>query len=600
MKDKAYKILKEIYGYETFREYQEEIILKIAEGSNALVIMPTGGGKSLCYQIPSLLRDGVGIVVSPLIALMQDQVTALKENGVEASFLNSTLSSEEQGEVFGKLRRKEIDILYLAPERLLTDYMLEFLKEIKIGLFAIDEAHCVSQWGHDFRKDYMELSRLADHFPDVPRVAMTATADHLTRKEILSKLSIEEANTFVTGFDRKNISYHIKEKDNPKKQLKDFLETQKGNSGIVYCLSRKKVEETAKFLSNLGYLALPYHAGMSAEKREKNQNKFLKKNNVIMVATIAFGMGIDKPDVRFVFHMDLPKSIEAYYQETGRAGRDGEPSIAYMLYGLQDMVLLRRFIDVSDAPAMIKNLEKRKLDHLVSLCETVECRRAMLLQYFGDTYVGNCKSCDNCLMTPIKVDVSKESLMAVSCVFRTGQSFGVLHLINVLRGSDSEKVSKFGHDRTSTFGIGKHLSASAWSAIFRQLIMSGYLKADEEKFGALVFTPSTANFLKERPPVFIKNLPKDKKKKKTKEEVTSLEASDELFEALKICRSEFAKESGFPAFYIFHDKTLKQMAALKPKTLDEMANISGVGAKKLEKYGAKHLEVIQRFLEENP
>lgn len=602
--DKAYSLLKKVYGYDSFKGNQEKIISAICSGRNALVIMPTGGGKSICYQLPSLLRDGVGIVISPLIALMQDQVNTLHELGVRAGFLNSSLDSQEQADVFRNLRNGQYDILYLAPERLLTDYVLDFLKEIKIALFAIDEAHCVSQWGHDFRKDYLELGRLAEIFPQVPRIALTATADDLTRKEILSKLSIDGSDLYVAGFDRPNISYHIVEKNNPKKQLLDFLRRHKKihgslSSGIVYCLSRNSVDKTAEFLRANGYEALPYHAGMTSKQRELNQNAFLRNDDLIMVATIAFGMGIDKPNVRFVVHMDLPKSMEAYYQETGRAGRDGLPSEAWMFYGLQDVVLLRKFIECSEAPEKIKALEKKKLDRLLGLCEAASCRRIALLNYFGDSYEKNCNACDNCISPPQTVDVSEEARMAVSCVYRTGQMFGIAHNINVLRGAVNEKITRFGHDGLSTYGIGKHLSVGEWNAVIRQLIVSSYLKSEDEKFGALVFNEQTHLFLKNKTPVFIKKTVKTKKDlsaKASRSEVFEENSTSlSLFEALKECRLAFSKKVKLPPYFIFHDKTLKEMAEVRPRTLEEMGSISGVGASKLSKYGAEHLKVIEDF-----
>ncbi|MFZ0789834.1 MAG: DNA helicase RecQ, partial [Chromatiaceae bacterium] len=491
------EILGRVFGYTGFRGAQQEVIERVAGGGDALVLMPTGGGKSLCYQIPALLRPGTGVVVSPLIALMQDQVDALRQLGVRAAFLNSSLPINEQQAVEQALLSGNLDLLYVAPERLLTDRFLALLNRVAIALFAIDEAHCVSQWGHDFRPEYIQLNLLHERWPQVPRIALTATADAPTRNEIVTRLALEQAAQFIASFDRPNIRYRIVEKDQPRRQLISFLRVEHpGDSGIVYCLSRRKVDETAEFLRSQGFKALPYHAGMPAEQRRANQAEFLRGEGVIVVATIAFGMGIDKPDVRFVAHLDLPKSLEAYYQETGRAGRDGLPADAWMTYGLGDVVMMRRLIEDSQSEERFKRVELHKLNALLGYCETTECRRVVMLNYFGEQHTEPCGNCDTCLDPVESWDGTVAAQKALSCVYRTEQRFGVNYLIDVLLGSDHERVRRFGHDRLSTFGIGKDLSADQWKSVYRQLVAAGLIAVDMEGHGALRLTDQSRPVLR--------------------------------------------------------------------------------------------------------
>jgi ATP-dependent DNA helicase RecQ len=597
LQDRALEVLNEVFGYPEFRGHQAEIVDHVARGGDALVLMPTGAGKSLCYQIPSLLREGVGVVVSPLIALMQDQVDALDELGVRAAFLNSTLSSSEAAAVERRVRQGQLDLLYVAPERLLMDRCLSLLAESRIALFAIDEAHCVSQWGHDFRPEYIQLSVLHERFPEVPRIALTATADALTRAEIAERLQLGEARVFVSSFDRPNIRYRIVEKDNARKQVLDFIKSEhEGECGIVYCLSRKKVEETAEFLSGHGIPALPYHAGMDANARRHNQSRFLREDGLVMVATIAFGMGIDKPDVRFVAHLDLPKSVEGYYQETGRAGRDGLASDAWMAYGLQDVVQQRRMIDESEAGEAHKRIQASKLDAMLGLCETTDCRRVRLLAYFGEA--GNtCGNCDNCLEPPEAYDGTVEVQKLLSCIYRAGQRFGAMHIIDILRGEATEKVKQWGHETLTTFGIGSERNDQEWRAIIRQCIAQGVLTVDHDAYSALKLTEASRAVLKGEAKLRLRVWRKATKLRaktgRAAEPVASLPAEGQrVFEALREWRAGAAREHGVPAYVIFHDATLCEIARQRPRSLAEMHGISGIGSKKLDAYGQAILAVM--------
>jgi ATP-dependent DNA helicase RecQ len=594
--DRSRGILDRVFGYDRYRGEQEEIIKHVVGGGDAFVLMPTGGGKSLCYQIPSMLRDGVGVIVSPLIALMQDQVTALKVLGVNAEMLNSALSASEQADVTRRLRRGEIDLLYVAPERLVLNSMLGMLSGMKLALFAIDEAHCVSQWGHDFREEYLALSVLHERFPEVPRIALTATADEPTRKEIIERLNLSDARLFVASFDRPNIRYHIVVKDNAKRQLLEFLnEEHDGDAGIVYCLSRKKTEETAAWLREAGKDALPYHAGLDAGVRQRNQERFLREDGVIIVATIAFGMGIDKPDVRFVAHLDLPKSVEAYYQETGRAGRDGLPSDAWMVYGMGDVAVHRSLIDSSEADEMRKRLEHQKLSALLGLCETVSCRRQVLLSYFGDVLPDRCGNCDTCLNPVETWDGTIAAKKALYVVAQTGQRFGATYLIDIMLGKSNERVQRLGHDKLSAFGRGTELSEKEWASVFRQLVAMGYLSVDTESYGSIRLTSESAGILQGSVSI---SLRKDHiakgKKSKTKASSKLVNPEDApVFEALRARRMELAREMGVPPYVIFHDSTLKAMAEARPASLEEMSGITGVGERKLANYGETFLEVLR-------
>ncbi|MCD9027453.1 DNA helicase RecQ [Luteimonas sp. BDR2-5] len=602
----ARDILQRVFGHAAFRGEQAAIVEHVGSGHDALVLMPTGGGKSLCYQVPALLRDGVAIVVSPLIALMQDQVDALLQLGVRAAYLNSTLDAETAQRVERELLAGDLDLLYVAPERLLTPRFLSLLDRAPLALFAIDEAHCVSQWGHDFRREYRELTILHERWPEVPRIALTATADPPTQREIAERLQLEDARRFVSSFDRPNIRYTVVQKDNARRQLLDFLQAHRGEAGIVYCLSRRKVEETAEYLAGHGIDAIPYHAGMDAELRAANQRRFLRSEGVVVVATIAFGMGIDKPDVRFVAHTDLPKSIEGYYQETGRAGRDGEPAEAWMCYGLGDLVLLRQMIEQSDSGEERKRLEHRKLDALVGYCETMRCRRQVLLANFGEDYAGNgidqtgpgtaCNNCDNCLQPPEAWDATVAAQKALSCVYRSGQRFGAAHVIDILRGSDSERIRQFGHDRLSTYGVGTDLDARSWKGVFRQLVAHGLLDVDAEGYGGLRLTAASREVLKgERPVMLRKIAPSRERTRTTRTAAPDAELPPEdrpLFDALRALRGRLAREQNVPAYVIFHDATLREIARLRPTTTTQLAGIGGVGAGKLERYGAQVIDTV--------
>jgi len=634
MSASAQQILRDTFGYTAFRGAQHAIVEHVGNGGDALVLMPTGGGKSLCYQIPSLLRDGVGIVVSPLIALMQDQVDALKQLGVSAAFLNSSLDAEAARAVYRQVHQRELKLLYVAPERLMTEGFLELLDRLNegsltptpppagegldfplppgeglrvressgIALFAIDEAHCVSQWGHDFRPEYRQLTILHERFPNVPRIALTATADAPTRAEIIERLQLQQAQQFVSSFDRPNIRYRVALKDNARKQLQTFLETEHpDDAGIVYCLSRKKVEETAAWLQAQGWDALPYHAGLDAAVRNKNQQRFLREEGVIMVATVAFGMGIDKPNVRFVAHLDLPKSMEGYYQETGRAGRDGLPANAWMAYGLGDVVSMRQMLLSGDASEERKRVELQKLDALLGFCESTECRHQTLLRYFGEEHPGDCGQCDNCLSPVDTWNATEAARMALSCVYRTGQRFGVAHLIDVLLGKATPKVAQFNHQQLSTFGIGKELTQQQWSSVYRQLVAAGFISVDMEAYGGLKLTESSRPVLRGEQAVWLRRdvTPEKHRASKALRDARRKQPfaganDDPLWQALKAKRMALAKAQGVPPYVIFHDSTLLEMLARKPQTLDEMGKISGVGQSKLATYGDDFLQVLEQ------
>jgi ATP-dependent DNA helicase RecQ len=602
----ALSILHSVFGLPAFRGAQEEIIAHVTNGGNCLVLMPTGGGKSLCYQLPALLREGCGIVVSPLIALMRDQVAGLAEAGVRAAVLNSTLSLAEAAAVEARLLAGDLDLVYVAPERLVTPRCLGLLSRARIALFAIDEAHCVSQWGHDFRPEYIGLSVIAQRFPDVPRIALTATADELTRKEIIERLGLAGAPSFVASFDRPNIRYEIVDKQNAPAQLKAFItERHRGDAGIVYCLSRAKVEDTAAALTKAGIIALPYHAGLDAETRARNQDRFINEDGVVIVATIAFGMGIDKPDVRFVAHLDLPKSIEAYYQETGRAGRDGKPSSAWMAFGLSDIVQQRRMIEESSGSEAFKRVSIGKLDALVSLAETATCRRTHLLGYFGETpKAGGCGNCDNCLSPPKLRDGKIIAQKLLSCAYRTGQRFGAMHLIDVLIGRMTERVIQFGHNRISVFGIGREFNEKQWRTALRQLVAMGHLQPDTEAFGALKLTETARGVLKGETEVWLREeqaagriRASRVKSRRGDLAAPSASAADAghpaLVSALRAWRSDMARRRGVPAYVVLHDVTIDGIATSRPMTLDQLRDIPGIGDKKLEHYGDELIAMVR-------
>ncbi|MBS0224772.1 MAG: DNA helicase RecQ [Proteobacteria bacterium] len=600
MPDSALSLLCDVFGHAAFRGEQEAIVQHIAAGSDALVLMPTGGGKSLCYQLPALLRKGTAIVVSPLIALMQDQVDALRQLGVRATFLNSTQSAQEAADVEQALRAGDIDLLYVAPERLLTPRFLALLDQSRIALFAIDEAHCVSQWGHDFRPEYRQLTVLHERWPDVPRIALTATADAPTQREIAERLQLEDARHFVSSFDRPNIRYAVEAKDGGLRQLMEVIDRHRGASGIVYCMSRRKVETTAEALRAHGVDALPYHAGLDAETRAGHQRRFLRDDGVVMVATIAFGMGIDKPDVRFVAHTDLPKSMEGYYQETGRAGRDGEPSEAWLGFGMGDAALLQRMIENSDAPDERKRVERRKLDALLGYCESTACRRQSLLAYFGEQYPHPCGNCDNCLSPTATIDGTEIARKALSCVYRTGQRFGAGHVIDVLRGSDNARVHQFGHHALSTYGIGRDLDARQWRSVFRQLMAAGLLESDLDGYGGLRLGASSGPVLRGETTLTLRMGAPRKASRRERGNRNAMSVTHEQlagdaqqrFDALRAWRGDTARSQNVPAYVIFHDATLREIALHAPADIHALAGINGVGAAKLERYGDALLEVL--------
>ena len=595
----ALQILQTTFGFTHFREPQQAIIEAVVSGNDAFVLMPTGGGKSLCYQIPALVRPGCGVVISPLIALMQDQVTALQQLGIRASFLNSTLDAQSAAAVEDALLNGELDLLYLAPERLNQTRTSALLESATLSLFAIDEAHCVSQWGHDFRSDYLQLEQLQHRFPSVPRVALTATADARTQQEIIDRLGLEHAAQFVVGFDRPNIQYRIGLKNNPRQQLLRFLKDEHPqDAGIVYCLSRKKTEETAQWLTEQGFDALPYHAGLSAEIRAAHQARFLRDENVIVVATIAFGMGIDKPDVRFVVHLDLPKTVESYYQETGRAGRDGAPATAWMIYGLQDVIKLRQMMQSSQGSEQHKRLEQHRLNAMLGLCEITSCRRQSLLQYFGEDYPQPCGNCDSCLDPAKTWDATEACRMALSAVARTGERFGVNHLIDVLRGKETDKMWQFEHHLLPTFGVGTALDNNQWRSVFRQLVGRSYLSVDMEGYGALKLQEQCRPLLRGEVSIALRVDQKQKVVKRQTKTPLPEEVDVGLWEALRECRREQAEEQGVPPYVIFHDSTLIEMCTLLPQTHDEFANLTGVGERKLLKYGDAFLAAIRRAQDE--
>ncbi len=595
MLEQAQRILKDVFGYDSFRGRQGAIIERVASGGDALVLMPTGGGKSLCFQVPALLRDGLAVVVSPLIALMDDQVATLEELGVAAVALNSTLEAEQQRDIAARIRRGEIKMLYLAPERLVQPRMLDFLQQLQIALFAIDEAHCVSQWGHDFRPEYLQLGQLAELFPEVPRIALTATADMRTREEIVNRLHLQNAERFLSSFDRPNIFYRIVPKEQPRKQLLAFLAARKGDAGIVYCLSRKKVEEVASFLTEQGFPALPYHAGLPAELRAFNQKRFLNEEGLIMVATIAFGMGIDKPNVRFVAHLDLPKSLEAYYQETGRAGRDGLPADAWMAYGLQDMIFLKQMLANSEGDERHKRVEQHKLDAMLALCEETRCRRQVLLAYFDEELPQPCGHCDNCTDGVQTWDATEPARQALSAIYRSGQRYGVGHLVDILLGRDNEKMRGLGHQHLSVFGVGSALSEGEWRSLFRQLVARGLADVDLEGFGGLRLSDSCRPLLRGEVSLQLRrDLKPQQSAKASGSAARQLVRGDEReqWEALRALRKRLAEEHAVPPYVIFPDATLLEMLRSKPTTMAEMARVSGVGARKLERYGEAFLEVL--------
>ena len=595
----ALHTLQQVFGYSEFRDPQQAIVQCMIGGGDALVIMPTGGGKSLCYQLPALLRDGTGVVISPLIALMQDQVDAMAQLGVNARYLNSTLSNEQAFDVEQAYRSGDLDLLYIAPERLVQERTLALFRETPAALFAIDEAHCVAQWGHDFRSDYLQLSLLHEQFPNVPRIALTATADDRTRKEIIFRLQLEDAEQFVCGFDRPNIQYRITTKSEEKRQLLQFLHNEHhADCGIVYCLSRKKVDSIAQWLCKEGFDALPYHAGLSSAERQHNQTRFLREEGVVVVATIAFGMGVDKPNVRFVAHLDLPKSIEAYYQETGRAGRDGEPATAWMAYGLQDVIKLRQMMDGSQGSEEFKRIEQHRLNAMLGLCEITSCRRSALLDYFGENGMERCGNCDACI-NPIETwDGSQVAQKALSCVYRTGQRFGATHIIDVLRGAATEKIRQWQHDQLSTYGIGADLDAAQWRSVFRQLVARSYLQVDVDAYGALKLSDKCRSVLRGEETLFLRRDEKEpirKRPKKARGNSSVSESDTVLWEALREARSRLAKEQGVPPYVIFHDASLMEMMQYRPQSADALRRISGVGDAKLEKYGDTFLEVLRSF-----
>jgi len=600
----ALTILRNTFGYQNFRPPQDVIIQRTIEGHDSIALMPTGSGKSLCYQIPSIVRDGVGVVISPLIALMKDQVDALIACGVKAAFINSNLNAANIRIIENLLVNNQLDLLYISPERFKTEGFLSFLKTLKISLFAIDETHCVSQWGHDFRPDYLHLNLLAQEFKGIPRIALTATADEVTRQDIIEKLCLETARIFITSFDRPNIQYRVMIKDSPREQLVKFLKTEQvGNSGIVYCLSRNSVEEVAGYLVKLGFKALAYHAGLDKKLREINQMRFLREENVIMVATIAFGMGIDKPDVRFVAHLDLPKNMESYYQETGRAGRDGLPSVAWMVYNMQDIAMLSRMVEDSEANENFKRVLRHKLNAFVGYCETIRCRRQVILEYFGETETKPCGNCDTCLMPVETIEGTELAQKALSCIYRTGSFYGAGHLIKILRGELTKKIQSAGHDQLKLFGLGKNLSESQWSSVFRQLAVSGIIKVDIKNYGSIKLTEKSTAILKGDVQVVFRKDPEpalvspvySRKKKRSK--IKTKSSSDHkigLYDDLRALRNKIAEELGYAPFMVLHNKALEDIVRLQPKNMSEMGEVYGMGQKKLYMFGHRFLELVAK------
>jgi ATP-dependent DNA helicase RecQ len=602
-RDKALETLQRVYGYDAFRGQQAGIIDHVIAGGDALVLMPTGGGKSLCFQIPALVRPGIAVVVSPLIALMRDQVDALRQVGVNAAYLNSSLDWRDAAEVERQVAQGELDLIYVAPERLVTPRFLELLERSRVCLFALDEAHCVSQWGHDFRPEYLQLSILHERFPTVPRVALTATADEQTRADIQARLNLGDAKVFIDSFDRPNITYRVVPKQEPRRQLWSFIQTHHAeDAGIVYCLSRAKVDDTAAWLAAQGRDVVPYHAGLDAQTREANQDRFIKGEGVIVVATVAFGMGIDKPNVRFVAHLDLPKSMEAYYQETGRAGRDGLPADAWMAYGLSDVVAMRQMLESSEAPAEVKRVEKHKLEALIGFCETAECRRQVLLNYFGEVLPAPCGNCDTCLEPVETFDGSIVAQKALAAVYRTGQMFGTGHLIDVLCGTVTEKITKFNHDQIKTFGVGSDMTKQEWGSVYRQLVAAGFLKVDHEGYGALHLTQAAGPVLKGQQAIRLRRDNQAAVKKSLRAQRSAKggapaalsPADDDLWHKLRACRMELARSQGVPPYVIFHDSTLLEIVRVKPRDAWRLGQLPGVGTSKLERYGDAFLEVVKR------
>lgn len=596
----ALTLLQQQFGYSQFRGQQQAIIDNLVAGHDALVIMPTGGGKSLCYQIPALLRQGVGIVVSPLIALMQDQVDALTQLGIKAAFLNSSLDHQQQRHIEAQLQQGQIQLLYVAPERLVQPQTLQLFQQLQVALFAIDEAHCVSQWGHDFRADYLQLHCLRQYFPQVPTIALTATADERTQAEIVERLNLQQAPQYIAGFDRPNINYTIIQKQNARSQLLAFIRRNHAeDAGIVYCLSRKKVEATATWLAEQGFDALPYHAGLPQPLRQFNQQRFLREEGVIIVATVAFGMGIDKPDVRFVAHLDLPKSLEAYYQETGRAGRDGDKANAWMVYGLQDVIKLRQMLEQSEADEKFKRIERHKLDAMLGLCEITSCRRHALLHYFGEQSPNRCGNCDSCISPTQTWDGTVAAQKALSCVFRTGQRFGVNHLIDVLRGANTDKIRQFNHQKVSTYNIGKDLNATQWRSVYRQLVARGYINVDMAAYGSLQLSEKSRPLLRGDEKIFLRNelstidAPAQRKSKNN-----LAENEQKLWQILRNCRKKIADELSIPPYVVFHDATLMEMLRYQPVTQQQMLKISGVGLQKFERFGQSFIDVIEEYVDQ--